>query len=120
MLISIELFIIKMNVKCCNFVSEKRCFAQQTQARLQKDVFVPACTPDGKFEPLQCYPSGHCWCVNAIGKVVPALATGANKRPNCKRNGMQYISAITNDINIFIINMNRAIISNQYFSMQFR
>ncbi|OQR71256.1 SPARC-related modular calcium-binding protein 1-like [Tropilaelaps mercedesae] len=68
-----------------NCSTGKRCFAQQTQARLQKDVFIPTCTPDGEFSPVQCHSSGPCWCVDTLGKIVPGSTTTANKRPNCKR-----------------------------------
>ncbi|XP_022653057.1 SPARC-related modular calcium-binding protein 2-like [Varroa destructor] len=64
---------------------ERRCWAQQTQASFQKDVFMPACTADGEFSPVQCHSSGHCWCVDSHGKIVPGSTTAANKRPNCKR-----------------------------------
>nr|XP_060628748.1 thyroglobulin [Anolis sagrei ordinatus] len=35
-----------------------------------KDLFVPACTEEGKYKEMQCY-AGDCWCVDPSGKEIP-------------------------------------------------
>ncbi|EDO40366.1 predicted protein, partial [Nematostella vectensis] len=34
--------------------------------------YVPKCTVDGRYSPMQChYSSGYCWCVDEFGREVP-------------------------------------------------
>nr|XP_020662064.1 thyroglobulin [Pogona vitticeps] len=35
-----------------------------------KNLFVPACTKEGRYEEVQCY-AGDCWCVDLRGKEIP-------------------------------------------------
>ncbi|CAH1108210.1 unnamed protein product [Psylliodes chrysocephalus] len=47
-------------------------------------LYVPVCTPDGRYEKVQCYKSaGYCWCVNEdTGKNIPGTSV-KNGTPNC-------------------------------------
>ena len=46
--------------------------------------FIPECTPDGAFKPVQCHAlTGFCWCVNHIG--VRIVGTEERyKEPSCE------------------------------------
>ncbi|KAM9235195.1 thyroglobulin [Leptosomus discolor] len=46
-----------------------------------RDLFVPTCTEDGRYEEVQCY-AGECWCLDTSGKEVPGSRT-RGKRPRC-------------------------------------
>uniref|UniRef100_A0A803XU34 Thyroglobulin type-1 domain-containing protein n=1 Tax=Meleagris gallopavo TaxID=9103 RepID=A0A803XU34_MELGA len=35
-----------------------------------RDLFVPTCTKEGRYEEVQCY-AGECWCLDTSGKEVP-------------------------------------------------
>ncbi|XP_057661920.1 SPARC-related modular calcium-binding protein 2 isoform X1 [Diorhabda carinulata] len=47
-------------------------------------LYVPECTPDGRYQKIQCYKSaGYCWCVNEdTGKNIPGTSV-KNGTPNC-------------------------------------
>ncbi|XP_071593034.1 thyroglobulin [Heliangelus exortis] len=45
------------------------------------DLFVPTCTPEGKYEEVQCY-AGECWCLDTSDKEVPGSRV-QGKRPRC-------------------------------------
>lgn len=47
-------------------------------------LYVPECTPDGRYQQIQCYKStGYCWCVNEdTGKNIPGTST-KDKKPQC-------------------------------------
>ncbi|CAG9841123.1 unnamed protein product [Diabrotica balteata] len=47
-------------------------------------LYVPECTPDGRYQKIQCYKSaGYCWCVNEdTGKNIPGTSI-KNGTPNC-------------------------------------
>ncbi|KAG5677833.1 hypothetical protein PVAND_007556 [Polypedilum vanderplanki] len=47
-------------------------------------LFLPECTPDGRYMRVQCYRStGYCWCVNEdTGKPIPGTSL-KDKRPTC-------------------------------------
>ncbi|KAJ8969299.1 hypothetical protein NQ314_001838 [Rhamnusium bicolor] len=46
--------------------------------------YVPECTPDGRYQKIQCYKSaGYCWCVNEdTGKNIPGTSV-KNDTPKC-------------------------------------
>ncbi|XP_055859265.1 SPARC-related modular calcium-binding protein 2 isoform X3 [Episyrphus balteatus] len=47
-------------------------------------LYVPECTPDGRYQRVQCYRStGYCWCVHEdTGKNIPGTSL-KDKRPQC-------------------------------------
>ncbi|KAF5303920.1 hypothetical protein FQA39_LY01705 [Lamprigera yunnana] len=47
-------------------------------------LYVPDCTPDGRYQKIQCYKSaGYCWCVNEdTGKNIPGTSV-KNQTPMC-------------------------------------
>ncbi|NXW95018.1 THYG protein, partial [Alopecoenas beccarii] len=46
-----------------------------------RDLFVPTCTKEGRYEEVQCY-AGECWCLDTSGKEVPGSRV-PGKRPKC-------------------------------------
>uniref|UniRef100_A0A8C5JIP6 Thyroglobulin type-1 domain-containing protein n=1 Tax=Junco hyemalis TaxID=40217 RepID=A0A8C5JIP6_JUNHY len=46
-----------------------------------RDLFVPTCTKEGRYEEVQCY-AGECWCLDTLGKEVPG-SRRRGKRPRC-------------------------------------
>ncbi|CAG9855964.1 unnamed protein product [Phyllotreta striolata] len=57
---------------------------QKTALSEGYQIYVPMCTPDGRYEKIQCYKSaGYCWCVNEdTGKNIPGTSV-KNGTPNC-------------------------------------
>uniref|UniRef100_A0A8R1TYS2 Papilin n=1 Tax=Onchocerca volvulus TaxID=6282 RepID=A0A8R1TYS2_ONCVO len=48
--------------------------------------FIPICTADGSFRPLQCESKGErCFCVDRNGGKVPNSYSNGTKKPDCKR-----------------------------------
>uniref|UniRef100_A0A1B0F9H8 Uncharacterized protein n=1 Tax=Glossina morsitans morsitans TaxID=37546 RepID=A0A1B0F9H8_GLOMM len=47
-------------------------------------IYVPECTPDGRYQRIQCYRSTpYCWCVNEeTGKNIPGTSV-KDRRPQC-------------------------------------
>ncbi|NXT00229.1 THYG protein, partial [Jacana jacana] len=48
---------------------------------LPGDLFVPACTKEGRYEEVQCF-AGECWCLEPSGKEVPGSRV-QGRRPRC-------------------------------------
>ncbi|NXP73581.1 THYG protein, partial [Ramphastos sulfuratus] len=46
-----------------------------------RDLFVPTCTKEGRYEEIQCY-AGECWCLDNSGREVPGSRV-QGKRPRC-------------------------------------
>ncbi|NXI58262.1 THYG protein, partial [Chloroceryle aenea] len=46
-----------------------------------RDLFVPTCTKEGRYEEIQCY-AGECWCLDTSGREVPGSRV-QGKRPRC-------------------------------------
>ncbi|KAG5882459.1 hypothetical protein JTB14_015963 [Gonioctena quinquepunctata] len=61
------------------------CFSDRTTAISEGgQLYVPECTPDGRYHKVQCYKSaGYCWCVNEdSGKNIPGTSV-KNSTPKC-------------------------------------
>ncbi|XP_061576188.1 SPARC-related modular calcium-binding protein 1-like isoform X2 [Cololabis saira] len=55
----------------------------EARARSSGSVFVPECSPEGNFLPLQCHSqAGYCWCSTPDGKPVSST-TVLQGIPNC-------------------------------------
>jgi hypothetical protein len=47
-------------------------------------AYVPQCTPDGQFAPVQCHTSiGQCWCVDPTGQQIPGSIRRSPRKPDC-------------------------------------
>ncbi|NXK44006.1 THYG protein, partial [Chauna torquata] len=46
-----------------------------------RDLFVPTCTKEGRYEEVQCY-AGECWCLDISGKEVPGSRV-QDEHPRC-------------------------------------
>ncbi|XP_078573939.1 uncharacterized protein LOC144860543 isoform X13 [Branchiostoma floridae x Branchiostoma japonicum] len=60
------------------------------QARLEAQAsamigrYVPQCTEDGRYRPLQCHSStGYCWCVDELGETIEGTKAGPGMVPSC-------------------------------------
>lgn len=47
---------------------------------------VPQCTPNGRYELIQCHKIGYCWCVNKYGQAIKNSASPAGEKPICDAN----------------------------------
>lgn len=59
--------------------------------------FVPTCTDNGKYEPIQCHKIGYCWCVNKFGQAIKNSATSGGEKPFCD------LSIYDSDNNDFLV-----------------
>ncbi|XP_029141925.1 thyroglobulin-like, partial [Protobothrops mucrosquamatus] len=69
----------------CPTVCEKQRASLQLLIRDQpagSEMFVPSCTKEGKFLPVQCH-GKHCFCVNSDGIPVPAISTNSGDPIQC-------------------------------------
>ncbi|XP_054841882.1 thyroglobulin [Eublepharis macularius] len=60
----------------CPTLCEKQRDSLQQLKRIQpagSDLFVPSCTPEGKFLTVQCH-GRNCFCVNSEGRTIPGMA----------------------------------------------
>ncbi|XP_019866460.2 SPARC-related modular calcium-binding protein 1 isoform X3 [Aethina tumida] len=61
------------------------CISDRTTALSEEThLYVPECTPDGRYQKVQCYKSvGYCWCVHEdTGKTIPGTSV-KNMTPTC-------------------------------------
>uniref|UniRef100_A0ACB8FDY1 Uncharacterized protein n=1 Tax=Sphaerodactylus townsendi TaxID=933632 RepID=A0ACB8FDY1_9SAUR len=69
----------------CPMLCEKQRESLQLLKRSQpagSELFVPSCTPDGKFLTVQCH-GRNCFCVNSEGRTIPGIATNAGQPVQC-------------------------------------
>ncbi|EFX84690.1 hypothetical protein DAPPUDRAFT_194402 [Daphnia pulex] len=59
--------------------------AQEEVDHGAKGMYVPECTPDNKYQRVQCHKSaGYCWCANdETGKPIPGTSVQNSKPTNC-------------------------------------
>ncbi|XP_010114533.1 PREDICTED: thyroglobulin-like, partial [Chlamydotis macqueenii] len=62
------------------------------------DLFIPSCTEDGDFVPLQCYGT-NCFCVDLNGKTIPGIQGKAGKPMQCPSTcqitaGQEFLKAV--------------------------
>lgn len=58
---------------------------QSEGQRLVEGAFIPECTEDGQFRPLQCEPSGgECFCVDERGIELKYSRTAGGQKPDCE------------------------------------
>ena len=64
---------------------KSRCYVERLQAlksQTSKKQFVPLCSPDGLYAPLQCHSDqGFCWCADKLGREIKNTRT--KRTPNC-------------------------------------
>eukprot|EP00058_Branchiostoma_floridae_P007139 XP_002592627.1 hypothetical protein BRAFLDRAFT_246248 [Branchiostoma floridae] len=67
-----------------------KCETKCRQARLEAQAsamigrYVPQCTEDGRYRPLQCHSStGYCWCVDELGETIEGTKAGPGMVPSC-------------------------------------
>lgn len=67
-----------------------KCEKQRTSLQLLlrdqpagSQIFVPSCTKEGKFLPIQCH-GKNCFCVNSEGIPVPGISTNSGDPIQCK------------------------------------
>ena len=84
-----------INIALSDSLSEERnlkpCLHERKRAQLsrKRNKFIVECTPDGNYQPLQCWPKvGICWCVNKQGEELHGSRTYWPFKPNCRVIGM--------------------------------
>uniref|UniRef100_A0A1I7W4I1 Papilin n=1 Tax=Loa loa TaxID=7209 RepID=A0A1I7W4I1_LOALO len=59
---------------------------QASESGLSKSDFIPICTADGSYRPLQCEKQRkNCFCVDHNGIKIPNSDSNSAKKPDCKR-----------------------------------
>ncbi|KAM3874768.1 SPARC-related modular calcium-binding protein 1-like [Diretmus argenteus] len=63
---------------------ERATLLSQTRSARQEERFVPECTGDGRYNPVQCHvATGYCWCVRVdTGRPLPGTSA-RNRLPDC-------------------------------------
>ncbi|KAI9551395.1 hypothetical protein GHT06_021728 [Daphnia sinensis] len=71
-------------------VEANDCYSDREAAQEEVDhgaqgMYVPECTPDNKYQRVQCHKSaGYCWCANdETGKPIPGTSVQNSKPTNC-------------------------------------
>ncbi|XP_047116363.1 SPARC-related modular calcium-binding protein 2 isoform X3 [Schistocerca piceifrons] len=74
---------IDLDVSPNDCLSDRRSVLEEQKAGSDK-LYVPECTPDGRFQKIQCYNStGYCWCVHEdSGKPIPGTPV-KDQIPKC-------------------------------------
>ncbi|XP_017886005.1 SPARC-related modular calcium-binding protein 2 isoform X2 [Ceratina calcarata] len=63
-------------------LTDRRSVLEDVRQNSQEKFYVPECTPDGRYNRVQCY-SGYCWCVyQDTGKPIPGTSS-KDRTPNC-------------------------------------
>lgn len=64
--------------------SDRQTAISEQKADKKYELYIPECTPDGRYQKVQCYKSaGYCWCVNEdTGKNIPGTSV-KNQTPKC-------------------------------------
>lgn len=80
----VSLFVCITNVIFCVDGSLTKCQKQRKQAlRLYNPrQFIPRCSPDGSFAPVQCRKT-YCYCVTKEGQEIPGTKAKLPLRPYC-------------------------------------
>lgn len=64
-----------------------KCEKERAEAIQEDGIgrYIPQCTPDGAFKPMQCHGStGYCWCVDKDGNEIPGTMTPPGEElPTC-------------------------------------
>lgn len=63
---------------------ERASLLSRMRSARQEERFVPECTADGRYSPVQCHAAiGYCWCVRAdSGRLLPGTSS-KNHIPDC-------------------------------------
>ncbi|XP_019645574.1 PREDICTED: uncharacterized protein LOC109486261 isoform X5 [Branchiostoma belcheri] len=65
---------------------ETKCTQDRLEAKASGLIgqYVPQCTEDGRYRPLQCHAStGYCWCVDELGETIEGTKAGRGMVPSC-------------------------------------
>ncbi|XP_078657518.1 uncharacterized protein LOC144903355 isoform X14 [Branchiostoma floridae x Branchiostoma belcheri] len=65
---------------------ETKCTQDRLEAKASGLIgqYVPQCTEDGRYRPLQCHAStGYCWCVDELGETIEGTKAGRGIVPSC-------------------------------------
>ncbi|XP_066299199.1 uncharacterized protein [Branchiostoma lanceolatum] len=65
---------------------ETKCMQARLEAQAKALIgqYVPQCTEDGRYRPLQCHAStGYCWCVDELGTTIEGTKAGRGMIPHC-------------------------------------